>query len=50
MRSYHVAFFAACDIPAFEELTYDYGYVLGSVEGKSLKCLCGARACRGFLF
>jgi len=33
-----------------EELTYDYGYVVGSVEGKTLRCLCGAKGCRNFLF
>ena len=47
---HRIALFTARDILPYEELTYDYGYVLGSVEGKSLKCLCGARACRGFLF
>jgi SET domain-containing protein len=25
-------------------------YVVGSVKGKTLKCLCGAATCRGFLF
>ena len=25
-------------------------YVVGSVEGKTLRCLCGAASCRGFLF
>ena len=49
VRSYHVAFFAACDIPAFEELTYDYGYDAGSVAGKRLLCRCGAPSCRGRL-
>ena len=34
----------------YEELVYDYGYVVGSVEGKTLKCLCGAATCRGYLF
>ncbi|KAL1493502.1 hypothetical protein AB1Y20_017207 [Prymnesium parvum] len=47
---HRIALFAARDILAFEELTYDYGYVVGSVEGKSLKCLCGAAGCRGYLF
>ena len=50
VRSYHVAFFAAFDIPAFEELTYDYGYgPAGSVAGKRLICRCGAPTCRGRL-
>jgi SET domain-containing protein len=39
-----------CSIKRYEELTYDYGYVVGSVEGKTLRCLCGAPACRGYLF
>ena len=42
--------FAARDILPYEELTYDYGYVVGSVEGKTLRCLCGAPSCRGYLF
>jgi hypothetical protein len=45
-----IALFAARDILPYEELTYDYGYVVGSVEGKTLKCLCGAPSCRGYLF
>ena len=31
-------------------LRSDYGYVIGSVEGKTLRCLCGAPSCRGYLF
>ena len=49
-RVHRIALFAARDIPAYEELTYDYGYVVGSVTGKTLKCLCGAQSCRRYLF
>ena len=47
---HRIALFTARDILPYEELTYDYGYVVGSVEGKTLRCLCGARQCRGALF
>ena len=47
---HRIALFAARDILPYEELTYDYGDVVGSVEGKTLKCLCGAPSCRGYLF
>ena len=49
-RRTSIALFAARDILPYEELTYDYGYVVGSVEGKTLRCLCGAPSCRGYLF
>jgi len=39
--------FRACrDIPAFEELVYDYCYKAGSVPEKEINCRCGARNCR----
>ncbi len=50
MRVPRVGFFALFDIPAREELTYDYGYMPGSVEGKSLPCLCGVKDCRRVMY
>ena len=43
-----ICLFAAKNIPAFTELTYDYGqqYVDEKLEGN---CYCGATACRGNL-
>lgn len=43
-----IAFFAARDIPPFEELAYDYGYA--DVPGKTMPCLCGARNCKKLLY
>lgn len=50
-----VMLFAADNIPPLQELTYDYGYVLGSVtdsEGniQELACYCGAKNCRKRLY
>ena len=41
-----ICLFAARNVPAFTELTYDYGqqYVDEKLGGA---CLCGATACRG---
>ncbi|KAM9309113.1 histone-lysine N-methyltransferase SETDB1-B isoform 2-T2 [Pholidichthys leucotaenia] len=44
-----VAFFASKRIRAGTELTWDYNYEVGSVEGKVLLCCCGATECRGRL-
>jgi histone-lysine N-methyltransferase SETDB1 len=44
-----VGFFAAENIRAFEELTWDYNYEVGSVPGKSLECFCGSDNCKGRL-
>ncbi|KAF6202215.1 hypothetical protein GE061_004613 [Apolygus lucorum] len=41
-----VAFFALRHIPAGSELTWDYGYKIGSVPGKVLYCYCGSHNCR----
>eukprot|EP00904_Undaria_pinnatifida_P002305 jgi/Undpi1/12075/HiC_scaffold_4.g01773.m1 len=48
-RMPRLAFFAPQIIEPMEELTYDYGYVVGGVEGKSMECRCGAADCRGRL-
>uniref|UniRef100_A0A8C6TNE9 [histone H3]-lysine(4) N-trimethyltransferase n=1 Tax=Neogobius melanostomus TaxID=47308 RepID=A0A8C6TNE9_9GOBI len=44
-----VAFFASKRIRAGSELTWDYNYEVGSVEGKVLLCCCGSTECRGRL-
>lgn len=36
-------------IRAGTELTWDYNYEVGSVEGKELLCCCGSTECRGRL-
>jgi hypothetical protein len=38
------------DIEPLVELTYDYGYSAGTVEGKNMLCLCGAESCRGQMY
>ncbi|OZC09896.1 SET domain protein [Onchocerca flexuosa] len=43
----HVGLFALRDIPAYEELTYDYG--ASTSEFCLKKCLCGSTDCRLFL-
>ena len=57
-----LAFFAVRDIEAEEELTFDYvdgvvedgegsqGMVMGMKKGSMVRCLCGAKNCRGFLW
>lgn len=42
-------FFSPRRIRAGTELTWDYNYEVGSVEGKELLCCCGAIECRGRL-
>lgn len=41
-----VAFFTKANICAGTELTWDYGYVVGSVDGKVIPCYCGSKHCR----
>ncbi len=40
---YYVALFAATNIPANEELSYDYGPAMSHVT----RCQCGAANCKG---
>lgn len=42
-----VSFFAMHNIRAGSELTWNYNYEVGSVQGKILICQCGAETCRG---
>ncbi|XP_057211257.1 histone-lysine N-methyltransferase SETDB1-A [Triplophysa rosa] len=44
-----VAFFANKRIKAGTEMTWDYNYEVGSVEGKVLLCCCGSSRCTGRL-
>lgn len=44
-----VTFFANRRIKAGTELTWDYNYEVGSVEGKVLLCCCGSLRCTGRL-
>ncbi|EDV19880.1 uncharacterized protein TRIADDRAFT_64362 [Trichoplax adhaerens] len=45
-----LSFFTLRSIPAGSELTWDYGYEMGSVEGKVKYCFCGASNCRKRLY
>jgi len=49
-RMPRMALFASWDIPAMQELTYDYGYRPGMVRDKALDCRCGEKTCRGRLY
>ncbi|XP_062867037.1 histone-lysine N-methyltransferase SETDB1-A isoform X2 [Trichomycterus rosablanca] len=49
MRFPWVSFFTNKRIRAGTELTWDYGYEVGSVEGKVLLCCCGSAKCTGRL-
>ncbi|XP_063041132.1 histone-lysine N-methyltransferase SETDB1-A-like [Engraulis encrasicolus] len=44
-----VAFFTSKRVKAGTELTWDYNYEVGSVEGKLLLCCCGSERCTGRL-
>lgn len=42
-----VAFFASRTIKALDEITWNYNYKMGSIEGRVIECHCGAPNCRG---
>lgn len=42
-----VAFFAHRTIRAMDEITWNYNYKMGCIEGREIKCRCGASNCRG---
>jgi len=46
LRFPSVAFFTSSVVRAGTELTWDYGYKLDSVPGKTIHCFCGAVKCR----
>ncbi|KAL4458599.1 hypothetical protein ABPG75_013464 [Micractinium tetrahymenae] len=46
---YGVTLVAQRLIEAGEELTYSYGYKVGSVPDKEIPCYCGAKGCKGRL-
>ena len=41
-----IALFTKKTVKAFQELRWDYGYSVGSVEGRKLLCKCGSANCR----
>jgi SET domain-containing protein len=41
--------YARRDIRRGEEVTYDYKFPLEDDLEKKIRCLCGARSCRGYL-
>lgn len=47
LRFPNVAFFAAKTIKALEEITWDYNYKMGTIDGRKIICLCRKSNCRG---
>lgn len=45
---YAIGLFASRDIPAFEELVYDYNFEWYNAEQQQ-ECFCGSSKCRGFI-
>ena len=50
IRVPNVSFFTTRDVTAGEELTYNYGYIKDSVEGKQMICYCGEEGCVGRMY
>lgn len=46
LRFPEVSFFAHKNIKAYQELTWNYRYEVGSVEGKNIECHCDAANCK----
>lgn len=42
-----VAFFAQRTIKALGEITWNYNYKMGSIQGRRIDCYCGSSNCRG---
>ena len=42
-------FFLCRVIPEGQELSYNYGYMVGSKTGHEMQCRCGAAKCKGRL-
>ncbi|KAI3881320.1 hypothetical protein MKX03_024768, partial [Papaver bracteatum] len=54
-RLARILLYANTNIPPYQELCYDYGYTKDSVADengniKHMRCCCGARGCREFMF
>ena len=45
-RFHTISLFTKQLVKSFEELTWDYGYQVESVEGRKLFCKCGSKNCR----
>ncbi|XP_055343751.1 histone-lysine N-methyltransferase met-2-like [Paramacrobiotus metropolitanus] len=48
-RVYHIGFFTKKDVKAGDELCWDYAYTPHSIDGRQIKCMCGAANCRKFM-
>jgi hypothetical protein len=46
LHVHRVAIFTHTTVAPMTELTYDYGYVVGTRGARSMKCYCGEQTCR----